>query len=250
MSTDGTKMLTSQRRMIAELLLVQAKRCSQIGLFLICILCLDSTSAQGASSSASTDSKGYTIGPIGPSDYIQPDEFINVLRTSQIDKILEATSKIKQMRYQGDVLPLISHLWAERRDLYPGLPWSTVSSDIVRLELANILAQAENNGFIDMDTEPLHKFIRDMLVSQNKYVVMNALSIVYIFDNDEDVITVLSIAKTAKRAIFRMAVFSLSLMCNRRAKQALAELSRSEANSVRKEFIKQRSLKKFARCTP
>ena len=97
------------------------------------------------------------------SEFLSKQEFLDILKSEDIDRILKATNKIKRMHYQGEILPVIVDLWSHNRNEYPDLPWSVVGSDIVRLELANILVQAEVNGFINIDTNPLHQYVRDLL---------------------------------------------------------------------------------------
>lgn len=38
-------------------------------------------------------------------------EFVAALQTSNLDKIIVATNRIKRTAYQGDLLPLLKRLW-------------------------------------------------------------------------------------------------------------------------------------------
>ena len=61
------------------------------------------------------------------SPYIEQADLADVIKTRNVDEILGALNKVKQMHYQGQILPYLLDLWNLRQDKYPELPWDVVS---------------------------------------------------------------------------------------------------------------------------
>ena len=99
--------------------------------------------------------------------YVEQAELAAVIKSRNVDQILETLNKVKGMRYQGLILPYVLDLWNLRQDKYPDLPWDVLSFDIVRLDIGNVLAQASRNGRIEVDSDAIHDFAYP-LVSQRR----------------------------------------------------------------------------------
>lgn len=169
--------------------------------------------------------------------YLSVNELTETLKTRDIDRILKALNTVKQMNYQGEVLPFIRDLWDGRKDKYPELPWETISADIVRIDIANILLQAEANGKIKIDKEKLHRFVSGLINSSDVDVARNAILTLSLLDNEKDVNKILAIAKQKKKGTFRAAVVALSKMCNPAALRALEQLEKSTTEEELKSYI-------------
>ncbi len=154
-------------------------------------------------------------------EYIHVDDLISVLKSKNITKIIETTNSIKGMYYQGEILPFIRDLWDNRKNKHPDLPWKTINAKVVRLEIANILIQAERNGRIRIDVNDIHEFAAPLIEDEDPFVARNAVSILAIIDDENDVGRILSLAKQQNRSTFRSSVLALSDMCNSEAGKAL-----------------------------
>src|SRR5262245_44065509 len=68
------------------------------------------------------------------SPYVEQADLAAVIKTRNVDAILDALNKVKQMHYQGQMLPFVLDLWNLQKEKYPDIPWDVVSFDIVRLD--------------------------------------------------------------------------------------------------------------------
>lgn len=175
---------------------------------------------------------------LGSNDnFVSIDELTAELNTRNIDRILKALNTVKRMSYQGKILPFVHDLWDEREDKYPDLPWKTVNADIVKVEIANILLQAEANGRIEIHREELHKFVSRLINSADVDVARSAILTLTLTDDERDVDKIFSIAKQQKKGTFRASVLTLAKMCNSVASKALDQLEKDVEKSELKSFI-------------
>jgi len=173
-------------------------------------------------------------------EFVHVEKLIEVLKTRNVDRIVETLVAVLGMDYKGGILPLIRDLWDERKDKYPELPWKIINSDIVRVYVADILVQAGKNGHIEIDMQPIHDFVWkliDDIDNRDAFVVRMAISSLISFDEESDVDRVLSIAKQQKKATFQTSVMALSYMCNKKARKALEWLFEHEKKTEFKEYL-------------
>ena len=173
--------------------------------------------------------------PEGGSPYVEQADLAAVIKSRNVDQILETLNKVKVMSYQGQILPYVLDLWNLRRDKYADLPWDVVSLDIVRLDIGNVLAQASRNGRIEVDSDAIHDFAYRLVRSADVDVASEAVWTLEIFDRSEDVAEIKSIALTAHGELFHAAVISLARMCNENAAKALVDLD--SANLTADQFV-------------
>lgn len=169
--------------------------------------------------------------------YVSVDELTATLKTRNVDRILVTLNTIKQMSYQGEILPFVRDLWDGRKDKYPELPWETINSNIVKVDIANILLQAHANGKIKLDTESVHRYVAGMISSTDIDVARNAILTLSLLDDEKDVAKILAIAKRQQKGTFRAAVVALSKMCNPAAAKALAQLEESVTGKELKSYV-------------
>ncbi|NOY16309.1 MAG: hypothetical protein GXP23_05140, partial [Gammaproteobacteria bacterium] len=171
------------------------------------------------------------------------DSFVSVadlkaeLKSKNIDHIIKVMNRVKQMSYQGQILTFLHDLWDEQEVKYPDLPWETIRVDVIKLEIADILLQANANGKIKIDREKFHKFILELIDSADIDVVRNAIIALSIIDDEKDVDKIFFIAKRQLKGTFRASVLTLSKMCNPAAGRALDRLEDHVTKSDRKSFI-------------
>ena len=179
------------------------------------------------------------------------------LKSGNLDDILRLLNDVKGMHYQGQVLPYLDALWHKKINEYPDEPWEVINLDIVRLEIGNTLIQADNNNIYKTDRGGIHKFVRKTLSTTNDYqLIQYALLTISLFDSEEDVELIVSIAKKEDRRTFRSAVLALADMCNEKAKTALVSLSNQLKREDYREYVRIKSKelhelqKKWRLCEP
>lgn len=162
------------------------------------------------------------------------------LETRNIDRVGKSLNDIKTMSYKGQILPFVADLWEQRKDKHPGLPWDVIGSEIVRVDLADILLQAVKNGRMKMDPQPMHRLVSGLITSNDPDVARKAIGALSIVDDETDVDGIHQVAKQKDPATFRVAVMTLSSMCNQKAARAIAELETSITEPQFKSYIAQR----------
>lgn len=186
-----------------------AVRCltTQIGIVLVCSLVL----AYGTATSYA-------------------DQFVNVenlkadLRTRDIDRIVKTLNDVKRMGYEGQILPFLVDLWSNQKAKYSELPWEIINSDIVRVDIANVLLQAQRNGRIQINDDELYEFLAKLLGSSDLQVAQNAILTLSLIDEPRSVEKILSAANRKNKWTFRSSFVALTSMCHPAAEKALDQL--------------------------
>lgn len=178
------------------------------------------------------------------------------LESRNLDRIDKSLNDVKAMSYKGEILPFIADLWAQRKDKHPRLPWDVIETKLVQVELADVLLQAVKNGRIKLDFEPMHQLVSGLVDSSDPDLARKAIGALSMVDDDADVDGIHRIAKRKDPATFRVAVATLTQMCNEKAVRAIAELEMSITEPQFKAYIAQRKhdseefKKKSAWCDP
>jgi hypothetical protein len=171
------------------------------------------------------------------------DAFVTVqsltadLESRNIDRIDKSLNDIKTMSYKGQILPFVAELWEQRKDKHPSLPWDVIGSEIVRVELADILLQAVKNGRMKLDPKPMHRFVSSLINSNDLDVVRKSIGALSIVDDEGDVDGIHQVARRKDPATFRIAVLTLIRMCNPKAARAIVELETSITEASLKAYI-------------
>lgn len=178
---------------------------------------------------------GYSLS--ANKEFITIDKLTEVINSKNIDRLLDTLNEVKRMRYQGEILPFIEDLWNLDKKEHPDLAWSIVKKDIVRVEIANILLQAERNELINIKKDDLHNYVLSLLNSEDVYVVQKSIITLGLFDYKSDVDDILSIAKKRNEITFRAAVITLAEMCNSASNKALDQLFKIIDDKQLKQYI-------------
>lgn len=158
------------------------------------------------------------------------DRFVSVedlkadLQTRDIDRIVKALNVVKQMKYQGQVLPFLVDLWTNQKDKYPDLQWEIINSDIVKVDIANVLLQAQRNGRIQIGKGSVYEFVASLLDSSDVQVAQNAILTLSLIDEPRSVERILSAANRKNKWTFRSSFLALTSMCHPSADKALDQL--------------------------
>jgi hypothetical protein len=176
--------------------------------------------------------------PATESRYVSVPDLVKQLQTQDIDRIVETLNAVKQMTYQGEILPFLHDLWNERKDAHPNVPWAIVTGNRVRIEIADVLVQAHKNGLIELDIEPFRKFAIGLINSTDMMVVWSALGVLAVIDDERDVDAIVMLAEHQRNmGTFRASVSALVHMCNPAAAQGLDHLKRQLSDPDRKTFV-------------
>lgn len=144
------------------------------------------------------------------------DRFVSVedlkadLQTRDIDRIVKALNVVKQMKYQGQVLPFLVDLWTNQKDKYPDLQWEIINSDIVKVDIANVLLQAQRNGRIQIDKGSVYEFVASLLDSSDVQVAQNAILTLSLIDEPRSAERILSAANRKNKWTFRSSFLALT----------------------------------------
>ena len=158
------------------------------------------------------------------------DAFVTVqsltadLESRNIDRIDKSLNDIKTMSHKGEILPFVADLWEQRKGKHAGLPWDVIESEVVRVELADILLQAVKNGRMKLDPQPMHHLVSGLINSDDPDVARKAIGALSIVDDDADVEGIYQVAKRKDPATFRVAFATLTQMFNQKAARSVAEL--------------------------
>ena len=186
--------------------------------------------------------------------FVSIEEFKQELQTTNIDRIRDKLSTIRWMKYQGEILPLLLDLWEERQEKYPELSWRTIKSNIIKIEIANVLVQAESNRQIKLEKGNFRQFALSVLNTKDVAVTQVAILTLGRIDNPEDVNKLSSIAREEKlESNFKLAVIALIGMCSNGVEQALIDLEKEINNEQRRNFVeryKEKYKKRRERCSP
>lgn len=156
--------------------------------------------------------------------YVTNAELRAVFESGNIDDIVITLNTVKQMSYKGEILTLLTKIWqtnywsdAENLKYVALLP-------IVRMEVANVLLQAERNGLIIFDPADARSETLAHIESQDVALLGVVISNLSIIDNNNDVEPIKQIALRRNPSTFRSAVLGLSTMCSENAALALDDL--------------------------
>lgn len=168
---------------------------------------------------------------------VTPQSLKEDFQSRDIERITESLEDIKSMTFKGQILPFVQDLWETRKDKYPCLPWEVIETEIVKVELADILGQAIMNGHIRLDLTPIHNYLSRLIASPDFTVSRKAIGALSIIGDETDVEKIVTVAKRLEPATFRIAILTLTMMCNEKAASAVAELEASITNSEWRSFI-------------
>ena len=126
---------------------------------------------------------------------------------------------------EDGVIELLVDLWDRRTDRYPELDWGLLDRENIRVELADVLADASRKNRVEVTLEPLLKqFRQSAMFAQDELVQRKAITNIGLFDDPIDVPLLLQITLSENELIHLAGVGALAAMCNAEARDALATL--------------------------
>lgn len=165
-------------------------------------------------------------------NYISVKELKNVLKSEDENAIVKALNRVKQNQRSSELMAFILKLWQEDSVVAN----SILHSDVVRIELGNILIQANNNGFIKINREEIRKYARGVLAGRNDDAKGTAIGTLGLMRNADDIDLFKKIALEENSLTFAEAILALNQSCEKRAKLALDEIKRRVVREDNKKF--------------
>ena len=174
-----------------------------------------------------------------PGPDVSREELVATLRSGNIDQIVIELNEIKRMGYKGDILPFVAELWAGKPNEGEDetLPWESIGRDIVRIEFADILAQAHRNGLLAELDEDVAEFARELIGSDDVQLVGRAAQVLGVIDHPRDASLLFELAAREERGTFRPTVLGLASMCNEEADAALSRLQERSLSERNRDFL-------------
>ncbi|MEO3431067.1 hypothetical protein AAFN88_19590 [Pelagibius sp. CAU 1746] len=152
------------------------------------------------------------------------EELTAALNSKDIDGILMVTNAIKRMRHKDSILPVVQAVWRQDRRALPDVDWETASFPAVRVEMANILLQADRNGLLDADVAGIATYLRGRMADTSGHTLGQVILTLGLLDTAEDVPAIYAVAEQQDSPTFGAAVIALSRMCDPAADAALDAL--------------------------
>lgn len=157
--------------------------------------------------------RGQPVSEVTEDKSVGRDELVTVLASKDFDRTIAVMNRVKRMRYQGDVLPLLSDVWAANLAAMPQVDKSFVSHPRVRLEITDVLLQASRNGAIGLEPAAYAAYARQNAMSKDADVARQALLVLGIANDPADVPVLAGVLAEEQEATFRAAATSLARNC-------------------------------------
>lgn len=167
------------------------------------------------------------------------DKFVNVMQGGNADQVMEVINDVKQLQYKGEFLPLIQDMYGRKKNKYPKMNWHVIELPVIRVELADVLLQANKNRLVKINVKQIQSELRSQITSSDTEVVQRALLALSIIDDESDIELISRFAAQENSGSFRQAVVALSQMCSPKAVTALKSTLVLMKESTSQDFIKQ-----------
>ncbi|MDR2875549.1 MAG: hypothetical protein LBV44_06435 [Methylobacillus sp.] len=167
----------------------------------------------------------YTFGKKTDGLYTQPEqsnstssisreELIEAIKSEDINRIVVAMNRAKRSQKTVELMTFIYDLWTGNERKHPSLPWSVINKPVVKIELAHILIQASNNGYMTVDREEIRGYAKQV-ISKNEEDVDTALLILGSLRTSADIQLLKEVALQERSpGTFRTAIFAISVSCH------------------------------------
>jgi len=144
---------------------------------------------------------------------VAKDELVSTLKSRDFDRSISVLNRVKAMQYQGELIPVIVDLWSGRDIKERGLDPDFVSHPRIRIEIADVLIQAANNGQKTVPINELGDFVRKAIKGGDFEVEVQAVRMLGELNDKEDLETLVHIAEGEEDRLFQAATVALSYDC-------------------------------------
>jgi hypothetical protein len=166
-------------------------------------------------------------------------ELKEIIMSEDTNEIVRAMNRVKQNQGSHDLMVFAMDLWEKNTRKYAYLPWRIINSDIVRIEVANVLIQASNNGLIKVDQDELRKYARLVVSGSDQLAVASAISTLGLIKNSEDIKLIERVALEENPRTFARAIIALAENCDPAAEIVLNDVSKRVGRDESKRFLRE-----------
>lgn len=189
-------------------------------------------------------------GQLGAETAISTTELKNILQSRNVEDIRQALNRVKRNQRSEDLLRFVCDLWDGKAPNHETLPWDVINAPRVRIELANVLAQANNNGFVKADRAAIRQYASQVLKGSDEVPKVTAVLTLGLMNNPTDVGILKKEALREHPQTFRAAVIALYEICHRQAALAITDLKSRVEREEYRAFLQQttKDLVPYKRC--
>lgn len=166
------------------------------------------------------------VTPSHASELLTEEILIDQFRSGNRNEIYVLLNEIKKESNSENDFLILNDIWEGNKEKYPNLNWDIIEDDYIKVNIVDALIQAVQNDIIDVDIRPMQEYTVNLLKKNNANVVVQAIWVLAVIDDENDVDEIVRVAQTMKERKFKAAVSTLSVMCNERAAIALDELEK------------------------
>lgn len=156
------------------------------------------------------------------------------LRSQDFDRVIRTMNDVKGARYAGHLTPIFVGFWngSDLRGIDPNF----LNRPRIRIEIADVLAQQEKNGYQGLDKTAFAQYARGLITSNDTQVANQAMLVLGISGSAADMSLLESMAEDIGESRFRAAVIALAHNCN--TTSALLDKLQARLNETwRKDFL-------------
>jgi hypothetical protein len=164
-----------------------------------------------------------------------------IIRTEDESGIIRAMNRVKQNQESYELMTFIVALWNNDQKELADLPWPILNSEVIRIEIANVLVQASNNGYVKINREELRKYSKQVIAGSNEKAKATAVSTLGLIKNSGDIEMLKHVALEENPQTFWAAIIALSENCDARASVALKDIKGRVSHSESIKFLQDSS---------
>lgn len=188
----------------------------------------DAPAAPTRTASASDPSNAPTASSVSEA------RLLDDLRSQDFDRVVRTMNNVKGARYAGHLTPIFIDFW-NGTDLH-GIDSNFLNHPRIRIEIADVLAQQEKNGYQGLDKAAFAQDARGLISSNDTQVANQAMLVLGIAGSAADMSLLESLAENIAESRFRAAVIALLHNCNTTS-ALLEKLKASLTETWRKDFL-------------
>lgn len=156
-------------------------------------------------------------------------------RSQDFDRVIHTLNDVKGARYAGHLMPLFVEFWNGTGDLH-GIDKNFLNHPRIRIEIADLLAQQEKNGYQELDKTAFASYARGLISSSDTQLANQAMLVLGIAGSAADMSLLEGMAEDIAEGRFRAAVIALAQNCNT-TDELLEKLKASLKEAWRKDFL-------------
>lgn len=142
-----------------------------------------------------------------------------------------------EKRADPEMMAFLWDLWSGQKDRHPDVKWRMLERGSIVVMVASALVFLTVRGMYETDLAPFRAYARNLVPEPNLLVSSQAMSILEMIDDPDDVPLVYAGALEEGDSKFRVAVLTLAGMCNAAASEALSRLRAAVDDPGKRAFI-------------